>query len=64
MYERFIYYIIIPIMLGILIAVVASGSKRDRAEAEYYVARTHKIIHELHEKGCESVKYLEEFRDE
>lgn len=64
MYDKFLYYILIPIMAGACVFLIIDGTKKNRAEELYYKVRTHQIIHELHEKGCEYTKFSEEFDDE
>lgn len=53
MYENFITYVMLPIVFGIMIAMSVYGSKKDVAERDYYIARTHQILHELRDSGCE-----------
>ena len=59
MYDKFLMYVILPIAFGIMIAIVVSGSKKNIAERNYYIARTHQILHELRNSGCEHYDFTD-----
>ena len=59
MYEKFVWYILLPIAFGIMIALTVSGANKDVALRQYLTARTHQILHELENSGCEHIDFSE-----